>query len=143
MLLSRQATARPPARAAVPAGPSRPARGSAVAPLAAAVAAPPASLDVKSFKDGSSAGGTATLALSVAEADTAGAVVHRYIVLLRQNARAVSSFLGRGEGRECVGGGLLGTPDRRACAGLRLMLPQGRLLRMRRGYLGAELRRAR
>ena len=99
MLLSRQATARLPARAAVPAGPSRPARGSAVAPLAAAVAAPPASLDVKSFKDGSSAGGTATLALSVAEADTAGAVVHRYIVLLRQNARAVSCFFGRGEGR--------------------------------------------
>ena len=91
MLLSRQAqsAARLPLRAATPAGPSRPARGSAVAPVAAAVAAPPASLDVKSFKDGSSAGSAATLALAVAEEGTAGAVVHRYVVMLRQNARAV------------------------------------------------------
>jgi len=91
MLLSRQtqAVARLPRQASTPAGPSRP-RCSAVAPLAAAVAAPPASLDVKSFKDGSSAGAPATLSLAVAEEDTAGAVVHRYVVMLRQNARAVS-----------------------------------------------------
>jgi hypothetical protein len=94
MLLSRQAQAagRLPLCPARRPGAPAPRRAPAVVPVAAAVAAPPASLDVKSFKDGSAAGGPATLALSVAESDTAGAVVHRYVVMLRQNARAVRLF---------------------------------------------------
>jgi len=53
----------------------------------ASVAAEPASLDVKSV-DGKSAG-TAALSLRVADPDTSKGLVHRYVVMVRQNMRQV------------------------------------------------------
>ena len=49
--------------------------------------AKPASIEVKTF-DGSSSG-SQKLALKVAGHDTAKGLVHRYLVTVRQNARAV------------------------------------------------------
>ena len=67
----------------------------------ASIIAEPAQLDVKTL-DGSSAG-TASLALRVAEPETANGIVHRYLVMVRQNARrGTASTLTRGEVR---GGG--------------------------------------
>ena len=54
----------------------------------AAIVAKPASIDVKTF-DGSSSG-SQDLALKVAARNTAKGLVHRYLVTVRQNARAVS-----------------------------------------------------
>lgn len=54
----------------------------------AAVQARPASIEVKNF-DGSSSG-TQELALQVAGRNSAKGLVHRYLVTVRQNARAVS-----------------------------------------------------
>ena len=53
----------------------------------ASVVAEPASLDVKSV-DGKSAG-TAALSLRVADPDTSKGLVHRYVVMVRQNMRQV------------------------------------------------------
>ncbi len=53
----------------------------------AAIVAEPASIEVKSF-DGSSSG-SQDLALKVAARNTAKGLVHRYLVTVRQNARAV------------------------------------------------------
>ena len=53
----------------------------------ASMVAPPAKLDVKSI-DGSAAG-TAELSLRVADPDTSKGLVHRYIVMVRQNMRQV------------------------------------------------------
>ena len=53
--------------------------------------AEPASIAVKKV-DGSS-GGTATLSLRVADEETAKGLVHRYLVMVRQNARRVSSLV--------------------------------------------------
>ena len=53
----------------------------------ASVVAQPASVDVKTF-DGSSSG-SQDLSLKVAGRDTAKGLVHRYLVTVRQNARAV------------------------------------------------------
>ncbi len=53
----------------------------------AAIVAKPASIDIKTF-DGSSSG-SQDLALKVAARDTAKGLVHRYLVTVRQNARAV------------------------------------------------------
>lgn len=67
----------------------------------ASVVAEPASLDVKSV-DGKSAG-TAALSLRVADPDTSKGLVHRYVVMVRQNMRqGNASTLTRGEVR---GGG--------------------------------------
>jgi hypothetical protein len=55
----------------------------------ASVIAPPATLEVKTL-DGAAAG-TATLSLRVADDDVAKGLVHRYLVLVRQNARRVSA----------------------------------------------------
>ena len=55
----------------------------------ASIVAQPASVDVKTF-DGSSSG-SENLALRVAGRDTAKGLVHRYLVTVRQNARAVGS----------------------------------------------------
>jgi large subunit ribosomal protein L4 len=63
-----------------------PARRQAVRVCASAVAQP-AALPVKSA-DGSDKG-TANLALRVAGEETAKALVHRYMVLVQQNARRV------------------------------------------------------
>jgi len=60
----------------------------------ASVMAEPATLDVKTL-DGSSAG-AASLALRVADADTSKGLVHRYLVLVRQNARRVSRIVACG-----------------------------------------------
>lgn len=57
---------------------------------AASVIAEPATIDVKKL-DGSSAG-TASLSLRVAEPDNAKGLVHRYLVMVRQNARRVRTF---------------------------------------------------
>ena len=53
----------------------------------ASVVAEPASLDVKST-DGSAAG-KASLSLRVADPETANGLVHRYVVMVRQNMRQV------------------------------------------------------
>jgi large subunit ribosomal protein L4 len=53
----------------------------------ASVVAEPASLEVKST-DGSSSG-KASLSLRVADAETANGLVHRYVVMVRQNMRQV------------------------------------------------------
>lgn len=53
----------------------------------ASVVAEPASLDVKSV-DGKSAG-TAALSLRVADPETSKGLVHRYVVMVRQNMRQV------------------------------------------------------
>ena len=53
----------------------------------ASVVAEPASLEVKST-DGS-ASGSASLSLRVADAETANGLVHRYVVMVRQNMRQV------------------------------------------------------
>lgn len=63
-----------------------------VVQVAASAVAQPASLPVKA-SDGSDKG-TASLALKVAGDDTAKALVHRYMVLVQQNARRVSLTLG-------------------------------------------------
>ena len=73
----------------------RPAPRAAPAPRAssrqlavrASTLAAPATLDVKTL-DGAAAG-TASLALRVAEDTSAKGLVHRYLVLVRQNARRV------------------------------------------------------
>lgn len=57
----------------------------------ASVVAEPATFQVKKL-DGSSAG-TANLALKVAEDDTAKGLVHRYLVMVRQNARQASGCI--------------------------------------------------
>jgi large subunit ribosomal protein L4 len=57
----------------------------------ASVVAEPASLDVKSV-DGKSAG-TAALSLKVASPETANGLVHRYVVMVRQNMRQVRILL--------------------------------------------------
>ena len=57
--------------------------------IRASLVAQPASVDVKKF-DGSSSG-SQDLALRVAGYDTAKGLVHRYLVTVRQNARAVGS----------------------------------------------------
>ena len=62
-----------------------------VAPVRASKVAEPAVLAVKAF-DGADAG-TASLALKVAGDDTARHVVHRYLVMVRQNARGVCFLL--------------------------------------------------
>ena len=54
----------------------------------ASAPAAPAQLATAAF-NGTAAPSVAPLSLQVAEADTANAVVHRYVVLLNQNARAV------------------------------------------------------
>ena len=54
----------------------------------ASVVAEPATIDVKNL-DGSSAG-SASLALRVADIETSKGLVHRYLVMVRQNARRVS-----------------------------------------------------
>lgn len=54
----------------------------------ASTLAEPANFDVKSFSGSSS--GTASMALRVAEEDTAKGLVHRYLIMVRQNARRVS-----------------------------------------------------
>lgn len=53
----------------------------------ASTVAEPATLDVKSLKGQSV--GSESLALKVAENDVARGLLHRYIVLIRQNARQV------------------------------------------------------
>lgn len=53
----------------------------------ASVVAAPASLDVKKV-DGSSSG-SASLSLRVADPETANGLVHRYVVMVRQNMRQV------------------------------------------------------
>ena len=63
----------------------------------ASIVAEPASLEVKSA-DGSSSG-KASLSLRVADAETANGLVHRYVVMVRQNMRQVRmhcSIGGRG-----------------------------------------------
>ena len=57
--------------------------------IKASVVAQPVSVDVKSF-DGSSSG-SQDLSLRVAGRGTAKGLVHRYLVTVRQNARAVGS----------------------------------------------------
>lgn len=54
----------------------------------ASVMAEPATVDVKNL-DGSSAG-SAALCLRVADNETSKGLVHRYLVMVRQNARRVS-----------------------------------------------------
>jgi large subunit ribosomal protein L4 len=54
----------------------------------ASIVSEPATLDVKTL-DGASSG-TASLSLRVAEPDTSKGLVHRYIVMVRQNMRQVS-----------------------------------------------------
>jgi len=56
----------------------------------ASVLAEPATIDIKGL-DGSSAG-TASLALRVADPDSSKGLVHRYLVMIRQNARRVSQI---------------------------------------------------
>lgn len=56
--------------------------------IKASLVAQPASVDAKKF-DGSSSG-SQDLSLRVAGYDTAKGLVHRYLVTVRQNARAVS-----------------------------------------------------
>jgi len=53
----------------------------------ASMVAEPAKLDVKKIDGGSS--GTAELALRVAEPETSKGLVHRYLVMIRQNMRQV------------------------------------------------------
>lgn len=53
----------------------------------ASIVAEPATLDVKSV-DGKSAG-TASLSLRVADPDSSKGLVHRYVVMIRQNMRQV------------------------------------------------------
>ena len=65
-----------------------PAAGRCLQPARASILADPAQLEVRSL-DGSSAG-SAQLALRVAEDDTQKGLVHRYLVLVQQNARRVS-----------------------------------------------------
>jgi large subunit ribosomal protein L4 len=57
----------------------------------ASVMAEPATIDVKNL-DGSSAG-SAALSLRVADNETSKGLVHRYLVLVRQNARRVSIII--------------------------------------------------
>ena len=57
----------------------------------ASVMAEPATIDVKNL-DGSSAG-SAALSLRVADNETSKGLVHRYLVMVRQNARRVSILL--------------------------------------------------
>ena len=76
----------------------------------ASAAAPPVPLPVKTL-DGSSAG-TASIALRVADEDTAKGLVHRYLVMVRQNARQVR---GQCSGH---GGGMRGAA--RPAGGMRL-----------------------
>lgn len=71
-----------PFRAAIRSSSARPAFMVRAATMAA-----PVELDVKKL-DGSSAG-NASIALRVAESDTANGLVHRYLVTVRQNARQV------------------------------------------------------
>ena len=71
-----------PARAAVARRPIR-----VIVPRASRVAEP-ASITVKSSSTGDDKG-SASLALKVADPKTAKSVVHRYLVMVRQNARQV------------------------------------------------------
>jgi hypothetical protein len=57
----------------------------------ASVVAEPATLDVKSV-DGKSAG-SAALSLKVASPETANGLVHRYVVMVRQNMRQVRTCI--------------------------------------------------
>ncbi len=57
----------------------------------ASVMAEPATIDVKNL-DGSSAG-SAALSLRVADNETSKGLVHRYLVMVRQNARRVSKTI--------------------------------------------------
>ena len=56
----------------------------------ASVIAEPVTIDVKNL-DGSSAG-SAALSLRVADNETSKGLVHRYLVMVRQNARRVSGL---------------------------------------------------
>jgi large subunit ribosomal protein L4 len=56
----------------------------------ASVVAEPASLDVKKA-DGSSSG-KASLSLKIADPETANGLVHRYVVMVRQNMRQVRIY---------------------------------------------------
>lgn len=58
----------------------------------ASIVAEPATLDVKSV-DGKSAG-TAALSLRVADPDSSKGLVHRYVVMIRQNMRQVCPWNG-------------------------------------------------
>ena len=86
-------------RLASPASTSAPSSLSSSPSVVARASAPaaPAQLATAPF-NGAAAPSVAPLSLQVAEADTASAVVHRYVVLLNQNARAVRlKFYERGE----------------------------------------------
>jgi hypothetical protein len=72
---------------AAPCRVATPSRKCNVQEIRAAVIAEPAKLDVKTFQ-GSSVG-SENLALKVAESGVAKGLVHRYVVLIRQNGRAV------------------------------------------------------
>jgi hypothetical protein len=67
---------------------TRNAQARQIVAVRASVIAEPAAVDVKNL-DGTGAG-TASLALRVAEPDVAKGLVHRYLVMVRQNARRVS-----------------------------------------------------
>ena len=94
-LLSSHHTMRGAAPARAPAARAARPAPSARAPAPTRGPAPPASttatatLDTLAF-DGGAKSGTADLTLRVADAGVANSVVHRYVVLLNQNARAVS-----------------------------------------------------
>lgn len=63
--------------------------------------AEPASLPVKKLSGADA--GTASIALRVADEDTAKGLVHRYLVMVRQNARQVRMEPGRGRCRRQQG----------------------------------------
>lgn len=71
--------------------PSSPSSSSSTTAARASAPAAPAQLATAPF-NGAAAPSVSPLSLQVAEPDTASAVVHRYVVLLNQNARAVRFF---------------------------------------------------
>ena len=64
--------------------------------VSAATVAAPVALPVKKL-DGSDVGSSASISLRVADEDTANGLVHRYLVMVRQNARQVRVW-----GRPCM-----------------------------------------
>ena len=83
--------------------------------------AAPAGLEVKTL-DGTAAG-SASIALRVADESSAKGLVHRYLVMVRQNARQVRQCVGRGAAARSLAAGGGGSGGARGTASLTPVLP--------------------